>query len=432
MPEATTSAPGLFVGFGFGPIQSALFALEAQRSDYFRRMVIAEVDSVLVEAVNRHAGTYWINIADTDGIEAVQLRGLELRNPGEANDREHLIEAIANADEAATALPSVRFFDRGGRACAASILAEGIQRRTRSSPLLIYAAENDNHAAELLTEKVAALLPRDRHDRFEVVNTVIGKMSGVITDAPTIERLGLKRAVPDLPRAVLVEAFNRILISQPRRAGVASRIPVFTAKPELLPFEEAKLFGHNAVHALLGYLGRDRGYVSMAEAGGDDSLRSLARRAFLEECGAGLIHRHGDHGDELFTPEGWRAYADDLLARMANPHLNDLVERVTRDPRRKLGYNDRLFGPMRLALEAGVMPRIMARGAAEAIVQLVGEAADHGDWPKDLPPESLITPRPEPAHINALLKWLWGGEEQPGLDMLVRLVADAMSQRAED
>ncbi|MCX7046993.1 MAG: hypothetical protein NTX50_16080 [Candidatus Sumerlaeota bacterium] len=96
---------------------------------------------------------------------------------------------------------------------------------------------------------------------------------------------------------------------------------------------------------------------------------NLARTAFLEESWPALAFRHAGK-DPLFSAEGYRAYALDLLERMANPWLRDAVERVVRDPRRKLGWNDRLIGVMRLALNAGVAPRCYALGAAQAFAML--------------------------------------------------------------
>ena len=52
-----------FVGFGFGPIQSALFLFEAFMSGNFSRYVVAEVDAELVKAVRENGGAYAINIA---------------------------------------------------------------------------------------------------------------------------------------------------------------------------------------------------------------------------------------------------------------------------------------------------------------------------------------------------------------------------------
>jgi mannitol-1-phosphate/altronate dehydrogenase len=52
---------------------------------------------------------------------------------------------------------------------------------------------------------------------------------------------------------------------------------------------------------------------------------------------------------------------------MTNPFLHDRVERVIRDPARKLAWSDRIFGTMRMAMEAGIQPRAMALGAAAAL-----------------------------------------------------------------
>ena len=43
------------------------------------------------------------------------------------------------------------------------------------------------------------------------------------------------------------------------------------------------------------------------------------------------------------------------------------MDRVTRDPVRKLGWDDRLIGAMKLACRAGVEPKILAKGAAVAL-----------------------------------------------------------------
>jgi mannitol-1-phosphate/altronate dehydrogenase len=52
---------------------------------------------------------------------------------------------------------------------------------------------------------------------------------------------------------------------------------------------------------------------------------------------------------------------------MVNPFVRDTVARVGRDPRRKLGWDDRLVGAMRRARQAGVTPRRYAWGVAAAL-----------------------------------------------------------------
>jgi mannitol-1-phosphate 5-dehydrogenase len=146
------------------------------------------------------------------------------------------------------------------------------------------------------------------------------------------------------------------------------------------------LYGHNAVHALLGYLANQRGYRFMSEVARDTELMAFGRAAFLEESGRALLARHGGV-DPLFTPHGYEQFADDLLARMVNPWLRDAIERVIRDPRRKLAWHDRLIGTMRLALDAGVMPFRFARGAAAALALLGTEQSPESLWPEpDEPP----------------------------------------------
>ena len=102
-------------------------------------------------------------------------------------------------------------------------------------------------------------------------------------------------------------------------------------------------------------------------------LMRLAGKVFLEEVGPGLIHAHSRTGDSLFTESGLKQYAQSALKRMINPFLNDPIDRVTRDPVRKLGWDDRLLGAMRLAREAGVEPNLLAQGARLALDRAVKE-----------------------------------------------------------
>jgi mannitol-1-phosphate 5-dehydrogenase len=262
------------------------------------------------------------------------------------------------------------------------LLATGLCKKVEQGGprAVIYAAENHNHAAEILEQQVMEQIPEEKRaavqERVRFLNTVIGKMSHVVTDAGEIQAQQLATIAPDLRRAFLVESFNRILISKidfpkPFQRG----IEVLQEKNDLLPFEEAKLYGHNATHALAGYIGAYIGAQRVADLQQTPGVVSLARAAFIEESGEALIRKYRGV-DPLFTPEGYRDYADDLIERMMNPFLVDSIERVTRDTERKLGWNDRLIGTMRLALQQGIEPRRYALGAAAALVGLEGNLPD--------------------------------------------------------
>jgi mannitol-1-phosphate 5-dehydrogenase len=414
-----------FVGFGFGPIQSALFLYEAFRSGHFSRFVIAEVDAGIVQAVRSANGAYTINIALPSRIERATISGVELYNPGVPEDRQRIIQAIADSDEMATSLPSVAFFDTGGQASVARTLAEGLALRSGGRPAIIYTAENHNHAAELLQESVAKYSTPAALHGLQFLNTVIGKMSGVITESGTVKKLNLATMTPTLPKAVLVEEFNRILISRITLPGFKRGIDVFLEKPDLLPFEEAKLYGHNAIHALIAFLGARRGLTAMSEAAAHPDIMATARAAFLEESGVALIRQHDALGDPLFTPPGFAAYAEDLLARMVRPTLNDLIARVTRDQVRKLGFEDRFFGTMRLALRHGIQPAHLAQGAAAAVLSLLDQWDSLGQSVASLP---RPTPTASRESVDQLLRAIWRTKSNPETASLIELTWEAIAR----
>jgi len=370
-----------FVGFGFGPIQAGLFLYEAFRSASFGRLVVAEVVPDVVQAVRAAGGRFSVNIAHSDRIEVAEVGPLEIRDPNSESDRRRMEEAVAEAEEIATAVPSVQFYVSPSPGSIHRLLAQGLRRKAAAQgpPAIVYAAENHNHAAEMLQASVLEEVPENEREcvsaRVRFLNTVIGKMSGVVSDADEIKLQNLATLTPGGQRAFLVEAFNRILISKIRFAGAGGAAPfkrgikVFEEKGDLLPFEEAKLYGHNATHALAAYVGALRGVERIADLRHHPDVFAFLRAAFIQESGEALVRKHAGK-DWLFTHEGYREYADDLLARMVNPFLHDSVERVGRDPQRKLEWDDRLVGTLRVALDQGVKPSRYAFGTAAALAAL--------------------------------------------------------------
>jgi mannitol-1-phosphate 5-dehydrogenase len=349
----------IFTGFGFGPIQAGLFVNEAYKSGNFSRIVISEVDQKLVDAVRANDGCYYINVAKSDGIETFKIEGIEIYNPSNDNDRLKLMEVLSVSTELCTSLPSVNFYDKG----VAQLIKEGL---SKTYSVIIYTAENNNHAAEILEQKVGSF------KNVQFLNTVIGKMSQVVTDKDEIHTKNLKTIAPGIGRAFLVEEFNKILVTKCHLPNFTPGIRVFIEKEDLLPFEEAKLFGHNAIHALLAYLGASKGYKKMAELKNDREIMQIARDAFIKESGAALIKKYSHLKDELFTEAGYKVYAEDLLERMTNPYLDDTIERAARDPQRKLAENDRIFGTIKLAKAYGIDPVNMTK-AAEAGLQYLAK-----------------------------------------------------------
>lgn len=365
-----------FVGFGFGAIQAGLFLYEAQQSGAFGRLVVAEVMPDVVTTLRGAGGMFGVNIAHSDRIERAQVGPVALEDPAEAPDRERLIAAIAEADEIATAVPSIAYYASDSPGSLHRVLAAGLRRKAAQggARCVIYTAENNNHAAESLQAHVMSEIPPDEHAaviaRVRFLNTVIGKMSGVVGNPAEMAERGLLPLTPGSTRTFLVEAFNRILVSQVNFPEPFTRgIAVFEEKSDLLPFEEAKLYGHNATHALLAYLAMQRGIEYISDLSEMPDMIDYARAAFIKESGVALIEKYGGL-DGLFTKRGYSAYVEDLLVRMTNPYLRDTAERVGRDPLRKLGWDDRLIGVIRLAQAQDIRPMRYAFGAAAALALL--------------------------------------------------------------
>jgi mannitol-1-phosphate 5-dehydrogenase len=406
----------IFTGFGFGPIQAGLFAKEAFESGNFSRIVAAEIDQSIVDAVRANKGSYYVNIAKADGIEVQKIDGVELLNPNVPTDKQVLLEVLAQSTEITTCLPSINFYNS-----VAALISDGL-KSSKAKATIIYTSENHNRAAEILEESVSKKTGGISRDKVQFLNTVIGKMSRVVDNPVEIAQLKLKTISPAIERAFLVEEFNRILVTRTKLAGFKPGIKVFIEKDNLLPFEEAKLYGHNAIHSLLGFLGAVKGYTKMTELKQDRAIMQIGRDAFLQESGAALIKKYANLGDEFFIEAGYKNYAEDLLERMTNPYLADTVARVCRDVVRKLGINERIFGTMQLAIEYGIEPKNMALGAMAGIAVLLEKAQEY-NLPSDL---RLGNWRElDNSKIKKIVGWVWNGQMCEHAEQLIKYVQDA-------
>jgi mannitol-1-phosphate 5-dehydrogenase len=314
--------------------------------------------------VRKAGGYYGLNIAGEDAVVREQVGAVAMLNLYDPAEREQLIAALAEADEVVTALSSVDDYAQG----VAEVVAQGLVRRLEQdlhAPCIFYAAENHHQAAERLQDAIWQALPHtvtleqrqhlQTHTAF--LNTVIGKMSGIVPAD------GLMPIVAGDDRAFLVEAFDTILVSA---CPFTRRLNRLVEKPDLRPFEDAKLYGHNAIHALAAYVGQALELEFMSELREQEGMLPWLLAAFTEESGAALVRKHQGK-DELFTLAGFTEYAEDLLTRMTQVSLRDSCARVARDPLRKLGWDDRLIGTLRLAHSQGINAERVAFGVWAAL-----------------------------------------------------------------
>ena len=101
------------------------------------------------------------------------------------------------------------------------------------------------------------------------------------------------------------------------------------------------------------------GHQTIRDAILDENIRAVVKGA-MEESGAVLIKRYGFDADK-------HAHIQKILGRFENPYLKDDVERVGRQPLRKLSAGDRLIKPLLGTLEYGLPHANLVKGIAAAM-----------------------------------------------------------------
>ena len=156
-----------------------------------------------------------------------------------------------------------------------------------------------------------------------------------------------------------VEPFFEWAIERPPFGDAPPVIPDAHFVDDLAPYIERKLFTVNTGHAATAYFGFLAGHTRISDALGDPIVEAAVERA-LGETSALIVAKHG------FTEAEQTAYRFKILERFRNPDLPDTVERVGRQPLRKLGRHERFIAPAAELAERGapVEGLLAAIGAA--------------------------------------------------------------------
>ena len=116
-----------------------------------------------------------------------------------------------------------------------------------------------------------------------------------------------------------------------------------------------KIYTYNCINAVITYLGAQKGYTELYEAGNDAEILAIAEKAAHETSIAQLA----EFG---FNSEEQRKWVNAAFAKFADRNIPDPIGRNGADPARKLGKEDRLIGPALLALKYGIYPEGLLKG----------------------------------------------------------------------
>lgn len=334
----------VIVIFGAGNIGRGFIGQLFSQAGY--DVVLIDAVESLVEQLNQ-AGEYPLQLVSNESDQTLMIGPVSARSIKNQND---VNEAILNADIMATAVgvPILPLL--------AGPLASALQYRRaqgREDPLDVLVCENKLGAGDYLKNLIAkadSSLSEMLENKIGFVETSIGRMVPVLSDAE-------RAANPLLIRS---EPYSELPVDA---SGFKNEIPAIKNIKPFAPFHfyhQRKLFIHNMGHALTAYLGYLSGYSTIDQAIAKPEIRKLVESA-MRQVGTALAKAYNVDFSLL------EEHILDLLNRFGNRKLGDTVDRVGRDPLRKLSGEDRLAGALKFAVEQGFEPFGIASGFAAAI-----------------------------------------------------------------
>ena len=326
------------IQFGAGNIGRGFIGAVLAENGY--HVVFADVNETVVGKINEDK-EYVVRIMDTEctEIKITNISAVDSRSP-------QLVQEIAQAQIVTTAvgltiLPRI-----------AGALAAGIAQRCNDGVkecLNVIACENGLRASTQLKEHVYGHLS-DLQKQY--ADEYVG-----------FPDCSVDRIVPPIksenPIDVVVEKFYEWNVE---RASIKGDLQMegMNLADNLIAYIERKLFTLNTGHAITAYLGKLKGLGTIADSIADEEIYTIVKAA-MQESGEGLVAKYGFDHDAHF------AYIDKIIGRFRNPHLQDDVTRVGREPLRKLSANDRLIKPTMTAIEHGFATPNLVLGIGAAL-----------------------------------------------------------------
>ena len=326
------------VHFGAGNIGRGFVGLLLHEGGY--EVVFSDVADALVDALDA-ADRYTVREAGPGGVNRV-VTGFRALNS--RTDPDAVIAEVATADVVTCAVgPTVLRF-------IAPVIVEGLRRRPAdAAPLAVMACENAIGATDTLRAEIERIAAGD---------------AAALTARAAFANTAVDRIVPAQPDGtgidVTVEPYFEWAIEQGPFRGELPNIPGAHFVDDLAPYIERKLFTVNTGHAATAYFGAQAGHERIADALADPAVAASVGAA-LEETSAMLAAVHGLDPAELAD------YRATILERFRNPELIDTVQRVGRQPLRKLSRHERFIGPAAEAAERGLSTAALVAAVAAAL-----------------------------------------------------------------
>lgn len=317
------------VHFGAGNIGRGFLGEKFFLAGY--TVVFADVMDWLINTL-QSTPSYTVTEIGAEGEKTITITNYRAIN-SRTNEAD-VVKEITTADVVTCAVgPNILKF-------IAPVIAKGIDGRQQGTkPLAVIACENAIGATDTLAGfiKQENNTPKDRlaslDDRARFANSAIDRI------VPAQD--------PNAGLNVKIESFYEWVVDKtPFGEHQPPQIPAIKWVDDLKPYIERKLFTVNTSHAAAAYYGYNRGKKTIHEAMADKEIHDIVQNCLKETSNLLCLVHSVDKKEQS-------DYAQKIVTRISNPHLEDVVERVGRAPLRKLGRKERFIGPASQLAEKG-------------------------------------------------------------------------------
>ncbi len=312
-----------------------------------------DINKNLIDVINKQR-EYPIFVVSETGKDVAMVKNVSALHVG---DIAHIAQRVLAADFILTAV-SGQFLPSVAKVLTEVFLRINKKRFKWKLNVVVIACENLKDNTECLKQSLMNELndrvPRNFFSDFSFPNCVVDRI------VPNSAEFHL-----DDPLAVVVESYFQFVVDQNALQNpiLIDGIQSTDNIPAVL---EQKLFTLNATHAVVSYLGKIAGFEFIHEAIADHHIFELARGVQREMSELLLVDYPTLKAGTQFS------FASCILERFRNPHLKDRLERVGRDPVRKLGASERLINPAQRLLNIGQIPTYISSGIVSALFYNVG------------------------------------------------------------
>lgn len=316
--------------FGAGKIGRSFIGQLFSRSNY--EVIFVDVDPVLIAAMNEKKSYRVVIKAEQDKEILVRhvraVSGMEVNAVAEELSKVSIMAVCVGKNVLEKIIPTI---------------AKGLMLRYEKKPLLtldIIIAENMRSAGKFMRERLAACLPSTypMDKLVGIVETSIGKMVPIMPQSE----------IEKDPLLVYAEQYNNLILDRKGFVGAVPHVDGLNPKENIKAWVDRKAFIHNMGHATVAYYGAFKHPKAkyIYEVLEDLQVYNFVRDVMLQSAEILHVIYPSD-----FSLEDLENHIDDLLLRFQNRALQDTIFRVGQDLPRKLSFDDRFIGIIRLAID---------------------------------------------------------------------------------